>query len=412
MSAVPSTPAKSLPKGWRSARLDALCDIQLGKMLSPAAKTGSSPLPYLRNQNVQWGRIDTSNVARMDFSDEEQEKFRLRVDDLLVCEGGEPGRAAVWDGRVEPCFYQKALHRLRPKGDAVDPHFLMFRLRLGALRGEFFDDQAKTTIAHLPAVRLASLRVTVPPLDEQKRIAAKLNEQMTGVEQVHKKVLLQLESAQEIKTAVLRSVFECAESEGWPRRSIGDLAKTGSGSTPARGNVAYFKGGTIPWVKTGELQDGLIDRSDECVTQQAMEEHSLRIFPPGTLLVAMYGQGQTRGRTGLLTVPATTNQACFAILPNPSLFESRFLQYWFRYSYERLRRETEGRGGNQPNLNGVLLRGLMVPLPPVGEQKAIAARLDAKLDLAGEVANWGRRAMSAIEALPSAYLRRAFAGRL
>jgi type I restriction enzyme, S subunit len=159
-----------VPKGWRLVRLNDVCEIQLGKMLSPAAKTGTESRPYLRNVNVQWGRIDVGDLAQMDFDDDEQMKFALRPGDLLACEGDEPGRAAVWHGEVSPCFYQKALHRLRPIRDEVDPAFVMYRLWLGATSGEFGDAHAKTTIAHLPAVRLAQLAIAVPPTSSRPRV--------------------------------------------------------------------------------------------------------------------------------------------------------------------------------------------------------------------------------------------------
>ena len=100
---------RTLPPRWRTARLGDVCEIQLGKMLSPKSKSGLEPFPYLRNLNVQWGRFDLSDIAEMDFDLRERSKFALRKGDLLVCEGGEPGRASVWDGEIEPCYYQKAL---------------------------------------------------------------------------------------------------------------------------------------------------------------------------------------------------------------------------------------------------------------------------------------------------------------
>lgn len=111
-------------------------------------------------------------------------------------------------------------------------------------------------------------------------------------------------------------------------------------------------------------------------------------------------------------MPATTNQACFAIRPNPSVFEPRFLQYWFRYSYQKLRWETEGRGGNQPNLNGILLRSLTVPLPSADVQREIADMLDQKFATADRIGSMGREVETALNALPGAFLRRAFAGGL
>ena len=139
------------PYGWRNAKLGEICEIQLGKMLSPVSKRGIRPIAYLRNANVQWNRFDLRDIATMDFDEKEERKFLLRRGDLLVCEGGEPGRAAVWNGEIERCCYQKALHRLRPANGEVDPHFLMYRLWLGAFANEFSDSmtQARSHIFRL-----------------------------------------------------------------------------------------------------------------------------------------------------------------------------------------------------------------------------------------------------------------------
>jgi restriction endonuclease S subunit len=193
---------------------------------------------------------------------------------------------------------------------------------------------------------------------------------------------------------------------GWRWVKVADLAETCSGTTPSRGRTEFY-GGVIPWVKTGELEDNTITDTEEHITPAALQETSLRLLPKGTLLVAMYGQGQTRGRTGLLACQATTNQACFAILPNPS-FDAAFLQLWFRHSYARLRQMTEGRGGNQPNLNGDVLRQEVVPLPPLPEQRRIARVLREQMEAVAAVHRAVEAQLEAARALSSAFLRATF----
>lgn len=391
---------------WPLVRLGDVCEIQLGKMLSPASKQGLRPVPYLRNANVQWGRFDLRDVSTMDFDEEQEAKLSLRADDLLVCEGGEPGRAAVWNNEIKRCCYQKALHRLRPINADIDPHFVMYRLWLAAFEGEFLRSTAKSTIAHLPAVRLAQFEIPMPPLTKQRRIAARLREQFSILKEAHAALDAQFKTAEVLPAANLRAVFESEEAQSWSNRPIGEFAGTLSGTTPSRGNRDYYNG-KIPWVKTGELRDGLIHDTEEHVSEMAMRETSLRLLPKDTLLIAMYGQGQTRGRTGLLAVPATTNQACFAITPNPT-FKPQFLQFWFQFSYERLRRETEGRGGNQPNLNGLLLNRLSVPLPHIERQCSIAARLEIEFSAARALRQAMIEKLKDLEKLPAALLRSAF----
>lgn len=219
----------------------------------------------------------------------------------------------------------------------------------------------------------------------------------------------QLEAAKALPEAYLRSVFESEEAKAWPRRRVGDVAETRSGARPPRERLDFFQG-SIPWVKTAELRDSVIMDTEEHISGSALGESSLPLLPPGTLLVAMYGQGQTRGRTGLLCVPATTNQACFAILPNPAAFEPTYLQFWFRFSYPRLREETQARGGSQPNLNGQLLRHQQVPLPPLSDQKRTATALAEQFAAASVAAAAIKAQLVAINDLSDALLRRAFSG--
>ena len=118
----------------------------------------------------------------MAFSDREKTKFRLREGDLLVCEGGEPGRCAVWKGEVADCYYQKAIHRVRPDPALADSEFLSLWIRHQAITGTFEDQNAKTTIAHLPLVRLQQLPVPAIPVERQRAIAARLMDELSLID--------------------------------------------------------------------------------------------------------------------------------------------------------------------------------------------------------------------------------------
>lgn len=112
-----------IPESWEICTVREVLEVQLGKMLSQKAKAGANPKPYLRNANVQWDRIETDDVYEMDFVGHEIEKFRLKNGDLIVCEGGEVGRCAIWNSEDE-MYYQKALHRLRPRNGNVSSEFV------------------------------------------------------------------------------------------------------------------------------------------------------------------------------------------------------------------------------------------------------------------------------------------------
>ena len=164
-----------VPESWELISIEDLFETQLGKMLSRKSKVGDSPKPYLRNKNVQWGRIDTGDMLQMDFNDREMEKFQLRKGDLLVCEGGEVGRTALWDGSINECYYQKALHRLRPKTKQITNEYMAHWMMFAFLHTNTYGvTGTRTTIAHLPEIKLKPLLVPTPSPEEQKRIAQAL----------------------------------------------------------------------------------------------------------------------------------------------------------------------------------------------------------------------------------------------
>lgn len=154
---------------------------------------------------------------------------------------------------------------------------------------------------------------------------------------------------------------------------IGDFCETGSGSTPSRDQMArYYDGGTIPWVKSGELRESTITSTDEHITEAALKETSVKLVPANALLVAMYGA--TVGRLGILGMPATTNQAVCHIVPDPSKADVKYLFRALETKVGEMLSRTVG--GAQPNINQGIVKDLRVPLPTLEEQRRIAAILD------------------------------------
>lgn len=169
--------AFALPTSWTWVDVDAVSQSRLGKMLDKAKNKGS-PRPYLRNINVRWFGFDLSDLLEMPFEDAELKEFSLKCGDVLICEGGEPGRAAVWDERVEGIYFQKAIHRVRFE-KLVDPHFFLLCLKASAEDGRLAESFTGTGIKHFTGKGLRSYQFPLPPLAEQRRIVAKVEELMT-----------------------------------------------------------------------------------------------------------------------------------------------------------------------------------------------------------------------------------------
>ena len=161
------------PKGWEVARLGDVVESQLGKMLSQKAKEGKSPKKYLRNANVRWRKFSLDDLLEMDFNSKELKKFELKNGDLLVCEGGDVGRCSIWRDNIADCYYQKALHRVRPSYEVLTPEYLQEYFFWMSKRGGLTDSVSEVTFSHLTAEKLKELRIPLPPIDFQIQFSCK-----------------------------------------------------------------------------------------------------------------------------------------------------------------------------------------------------------------------------------------------
>jgi type I restriction enzyme S subunit len=191
----------------------------------------------------------------------------------------------------------------------------------------------------------------------------------------------------------------------WEVKAIGEVARVRSGTTPSRSNTDFWDEGTIPWVKTGEVNFGEILQTEEKVTDLALRKTSLHLEPVETVLVAMYGQGDTRGRCCFLGIEATTNQACAAIVGFKDKVNQKYLYHCLASQYSDLR--IVGHGSNQVNLSGKLLSAFKIKLPPVAEQRRIAdsfTKVDPQLNVL-------RRQLEKLRLLKTALMQDLLTGR-
>ena len=207
-----------IPTEWEILPAGDVFDIQLGKMLSKKARQGNNLKPYLANYNVLWGGFDLSEIQKMDFSDREMKKFQLKKGDLLVCEGGEVGRCAVWDEQIYPCFYQKALHRLRPIIEEVDVFFAMYYVHLTSNSSRMVDYIAKTSISHFTREQFLKFPIALPPFPEQKKIAEILSSWDTAIEQTRKLI----DAKKRLKKALMQQMLTGKKRLPGFNKAVGD----------------------------------------------------------------------------------------------------------------------------------------------------------------------------------------------
>jgi len=163
----------TLEKEWPIMTIGDVATSQLGKMLNARNQTGNHQRYYLANRNVQWFSLDLEDLRMMDFDANDRRKYALQKGDLLVCEGGEIGRCAIWNDEIEDCYIQNAVHRVRCDTQLISPLFLGHILYYHAQENGFSDIiGSKVTIAHLPADKLKAMKIFVPPIELQQQFEA------------------------------------------------------------------------------------------------------------------------------------------------------------------------------------------------------------------------------------------------
>ena len=412
-----------IPDNWRWCYVGDLFLHNTGKAQNSSSSTNGIIRKFITTSNLYWGEFDFTKVKEMPFTDTELERCTVKKGDLLVCEGGDCGRSAVWDYDEEVCI-QNHVHRLRPYRD-VNIYYFYYLFYLykntGRLRGR------GVAIQGLSNEAIHKVVLPLAPLEEQHRIVAKIEELLpyvdryatayekleqfnakfpndmkksileyaiqgklveqraeegTGAElykqmQAEKQRLIKEKKIKKEKTLVEITddeiPFDIPETWIWIR--VGDVGSWGSGATPPRTNPAYY-GGSIPWLKTGDLNDGFIKEVPEFITELALEKTSVRLNPVGSVLMAMYGA--TIGKLGILEIPVTTNQACCACIPYAGMY-NKYLFYYLmsmRQTYIGM-----AEGGAQPNISKEKIVNSILPLPPLEEQHRIVAKLEEILPL-------------------------------
>ena len=194
----------TVPGHWDVCKLSYRYTVELGKMLDEKKFTGNQPVSYLRNKDVQWQSINTVDLPTMDISPSEIDRYTIKNGDLLVCEGGDVGRAAIWRGADNVIGYQKALHRLRAVSASKDSvEFYFFALFAAKNNGVFEESDTKSTISHLPAEKFCEYRFAFPPIDEQQAIFKFLATMIKRIDLLFEKTQRSIDLLKERRSALI-----------------------------------------------------------------------------------------------------------------------------------------------------------------------------------------------------------------
>jgi len=352
---------------WMTKRLVEVADLRLGKMLDDKKNKGEH-LPYLANINVRWGECDLENLREMRFAHDEMDRYGLRYGDIVMCEGGEPWRCAIWKEPIPGMMIQKALHRIRPH-DCLDHQFLFYSFLQKGKTGSFAPLFTGATIKHLPREKLAKVEIAFPRLEVQRRIANILSAYDDLIDNNRRRMVLLEEAARQLyREWFVRLRFPGHEHtrirdgvpEGWEPRRIGEIADCVGGGTPSTSVSAYWEDGDVTWVTPTDVTRNkhfvLLD-SDKKITGAGLQVSSARLVPSHAVLMT------SRASVGFFAVAGRevcTNQGFISVVPQaPDL--ASYLLFHLRERVEEI--PAMGSGSTYPEVSRGKFQELVVLLP-------------------------------------------------
>jgi type I restriction enzyme S subunit len=363
-----------IPEQWAVSTVGHQFEVKLGKMLDAERNVGT-PKQYLGNRAVQWDRIDIGDLPTVPMSRPDIEKYRLKQGDLLVCEGGEVGRCAVWESPLEECYYQKALHRLRPLR-GFDPRLMAAYLRSWSEGGLLQSHVTQTSIAHLPREKFMEVPLPVPPAKEQHAIAAALSDVdalLAGLDRlIAKKRDLKQAAMQQLLTGQTRLPGFQGE---WEVKRLGDIFQIAAGTSKS----AFIVENGDYWV----CDMGSVSTTGKLIVSKRTNYRG-DYLAAGDLIMPKddIGGGNIIGRVGYIDADHTYVLGDHVYHLRAEVGNPLFLSYAINShrTNSQLRRKVIGSA--QLGLGRKSVTEQEIQFPPVEEQTAIASALsdmDAEL---------------------------------
>ncbi len=406
----------NIPAGWVWAPVNDLCQFNPKTTAEDDSACGFVPMQGLGTRYL----ADTS-IEQRAWGDVKKAYTHFQNGDVLVA-------------KVTPCFEngKAGIARNLPNGiGAGSSEFCVFRPHPGIdskyLLGCFSteDFRRRATVAMTGSVGLKRVpkdvflgeQIPLAPAAEQTRIADKLDAVLSRVDDVNAR----LDRVEPLLKRFRQSVLAAGisgqltkdsreDSDSWEQTTVESIADVGTGSTPLRSNPNFFAPQGTAWVTSAATGSEKIFSAQEYVTPAAITAHRLKKYPIGTLLIAMYGEGKTRGQVSELAIEATINQACAAIVVDDRLMRNDFVKFALKANYLKMREMAEG--GNQPNLNLSKIKTFSLPKPPLDEQTEIVRRVDILFAFADRLEARLKAARTAAQRLTPAVLAKAFRGEL
>jgi type I restriction enzyme S subunit len=428
-----------LPNGWEWTTLGEIAESRLGKMLDRKKDTGEHPKPYLRNINVQWGRIDTNDVLTMDIPPEQQDFFRIIPGDLLVCEGGEIGRCAIWRQETGYMAFQKALHRVRPL-NGIAPEYLRYLMEYLSIQGQLLSFATGSTIKHLPQEQLRRLPVPLAPLAEQQRIVSVLEDHLSRVEAAVKQLRMVAQRASRMRDRVMEAAATGAFLELENRNHAaapapagvadGDLPKVpGDWHWTRLGDIAQVIGGIakdskkqsdphlplVSYLRVANVQRARLDLTEIAEIRVPEARVKQLALKSGDVLLNEGGDRDKLGRGWIWEnqIPCCIHQNhVFRARVIDAVLHPKLLA-WHANGFGRLWFERNGtQSVNLASISLSKMKLFPVPIPPPDIQQSLVSEAEKNLTLLDNAEDVIRHTLERVKHLRKALLREAFEGRL
>ena len=414
-----------LPDNWKWTTLGEIAKYINGRAFKPS-EWENQGRPIIRIQNLTCSTNDINY-----YSKPVDEKYIVRNGDLLISWSATLG---VYLYKGEEAVLNQHIFKVEPQINKMFLYYLTTAF-LNSLKAQVHG----SGMQHITKKKFEDTPVPLPPPDKQELIVLQIEELFSRLDAGVAGLKRAKAELERYRASVLKAAFEgrlvqqdpndepiietldtlgikLLEPEiqsnlpvGWVNLYLRQIANVGTGATPLRSNKMYWEGGTIPWVKSGALNDGYVLQAEECITPIALEETNAKLVKAGSLLVAMYGEGKTRGKISELTFEAATNQAIASIefSKENSIFKP-YIKMYFQSYYDDLRRLASG--GVQPNLNLSIIRNITIPLPPIMEQRRITEKLDSVISKIQKMEKSIDQSFSNADNLRATILNQAFKG--
>lgn len=438
----------TVPDNWIWVELGKLIDVLSGYPFQSSlfSNEKANKRPLIRIRDIVGSDTETYT------SEECPDEYIVHRGEILIGMDGD-FNIAKWNS--DDALLNQRVCKISSKSDALLSDYMYYFLP--ETLKKINDATPSVTVKHLSTKTINKIQIPLPPISEQQRIVEQIESLFSKLDEAKDKANNVLEESNSRRTAILEWAFAGKLTSGWRKNQkgisnhvlksilnyseslsskdkkhikecqlkcddvvledgtiwnktvIGAVGVVTNGSTPSRKCDSYWNG-SIPWVSSGEVRNNIIYQTNECITDEGYHNSSVKMLPKGTVLIAMIGEGKTRGQSAILDIEATTNQNIAAIIIEHGLINPKFMWYWLQKQYKSNREK--GAGSGPQALNCQRVRDLEFMVPSVEEQDKIVEIIDMMMEKETQVSSEIESVIDSISSIKKAILAKAFRGEL